>query len=125
MTTAVRATRVNTTTLFQQIRHSAIALAHRLPTADPAGTVLVNAIIETCERGLRSVQPRSMRAESLAESLNDITNMLTVTLGHLSIAEAASPARFVNRAEELEYAREAAELGVSAAGQLAALLAQA
>jgi hypothetical protein len=121
MAAPVMAILADTATLFAQIRMSAIALAHHFSDTDPAATTLVKAIIEKCDRGTLSAEPR-MRAESLEHSLNDITNMLTVTLGHLSIAETASPEHFVNRAEELEYARQAAELGVSAASQLAALL---
>jgi hypothetical protein len=109
--------------LFEQIRVSAIALAHHFPRIDPRGTALLNAIIETCKRGVLLAEPRpTPRGESLDHTLNAITNMLTVTLGHVTIAKAASPAHVVNRSEELEYACQAAELGVSAALQLAALL---
>ncbi len=122
MAVLARATPPDTAALFEQIRMSAVALAHHFPQIDPTGTALLKWIIETCERGVVSAQPHSARVESLEHSLNDITNMLTVTLGHVSIAQTASPARSVDRRAELEYACQAAELGVSAAFQLAALV---
>jgi hypothetical protein len=53
----------------------------------------------------------------LQHHLSDITNMLSVTLGHVSLARA--PTHAVNRSEELEYACQAAQLGVSTACDLA------
>jgi hypothetical protein len=120
MIIGARATRSEAASLFDQIRMNAMLLAHHLPRVDPVAAMLLNRIIEKSERGVGSARPDSAR--SLQHHLSDITNMLTVTLGHLSLARAASPTHAVNRSEELEYACQAAELGVSTACDLAVLL---
>lgn len=110
---------------FELIRQHARTLTATLPDIHPIAHNGVASILDTSQRGillLRQLPPTALRHDTLRTLLMDLSNLLTVTIAHLTMVLEASAAKPVDRTTEVMYAREAAECGADLARQVYLLL---